>query len=462
MCLVLVRIGVRVGVGAGGSQTSLEAALGAGGGVSVGVGTRGEEIPGRAGPRYILSCRRDKRCRPCVPTAPWLLAERSGRTTAGRGAAYARLRPLSADWAAPEPDVPCWGWPWKSAGSCWLCCCSCWVSIDGGAASWAGVEASERADMEVMGGVSERTGFIPRFSSFPPTAVPCRPRSRLSPERPHRPLARTGISGLSTRTTMSAPHSNNSPHDQAPLPPVPFDDFQFFNSALNGIAPPPPPLPPSNELFSQSETTDLFGFLENFDWDFSIDGLPQLPDLPTDPLYQPPIQDTAPPGLDQLPSSSNLFSSQPEQQPPSSHTPTQPPHAQHVDTKPRTRTRSRSPSSSSSPASQGTPSAAGPRVKPLLSTPQKRLNHIMSEQKRRNAIRDGYLQLTTLLAPAGAPPGTGMPTRGRPKGSGSRGRGTKGKSGILFRAKEYINWLEEGRDALLEEVTKLETAAGIR
>lgn len=84
----------------------------------------------------------------------------------------------------------------------------------------------------------------------------------------------------------------------------------------------------------------------------------------------------------------------------------------------------------------------------------------MSEQKRRNAIRDGYLQLTTLLAPAGAPPGSGMPTRGRPKGSGSRGRGTKGKSGILFRAKEYILWLEEGRTALVEEVQKLEAVAG--
>ena len=86
----------------------------------------------------------------------------------------------------------------------------------------------------------------------------------------------------------------------------------------------------------------------------------------------------------------------------------------------------------------------------------------MSEQKRRNAIRDGYLQLTTLLAPAGAPPGSGMPTRGRPKGSGSRGRGTKGKSGILFRAREYIHWLEEGKDALQQEVEKLEAAAGIR
>ena len=97
----------------------------------------------------------------------------------------------------------------------------------------------------------------------------------------------------------------------------------------------------------------------------------------------------------------------------------------------------------------------------------------MSEQKRRNAIRDGYAQLTSLLAPAGAPPGTGMPTRGRPKGSGTKagangangkagGRPGAGKSGVLLRAVEYIRWLEEGRDALLEEVRRVETAAGLQ
>jgi len=86
----------------------------------------------------------------------------------------------------------------------------------------------------------------------------------------------------------------------------------------------------------------------------------------------------------------------------------------------------------------------------------------MSEQKRRNAIRDGYAQLIALLAPAGSPPGLGMPTRGRPKGSGSRGKGCgKGKSGVLFRAVEYIRWLEEGRSALKREVLKVEAAAGI-
>lgn len=86
----------------------------------------------------------------------------------------------------------------------------------------------------------------------------------------------------------------------------------------------------------------------------------------------------------------------------------------------------------------------------------------MSEQKRRNAIRDGYAQLITLLAPDGAPC-IDMPTRGRPKGSSSRGgkSSSKGKSGVLFRAVEYVKFLEEGRDALRDEVVRLEGAAGI-
>ena len=87
----------------------------------------------------------------------------------------------------------------------------------------------------------------------------------------------------------------------------------------------------------------------------------------------------------------------------------------------------------------------------------------MSEQKRRNAIREGYAQLTTLIAPAGAPPGTGMPTRGRPKGSGARGKGRPGagKSGVLLRSVEYIRWLEEGLGALRTEVLRVEAAAGM-
>ncbi|KIK30310.1 hypothetical protein PISMIDRAFT_671497 [Pisolithus microcarpus 441] len=83
----------------------------------------------------------------------------------------------------------------------------------------------------------------------------------------------------------------------------------------------------------------------------------------------------------------------------------------------------------------------------------------MSEQRRRNAIRDGYAQLIALIAPAGAQT-IDLPSRGRPKGSGTNSKGyTKGKSGVLFRAVEYCRWLEEGRDALREEVLRLEAAA---
>lgn len=97
----------------------------------------------------------------------------------------------------------------------------------------------------------------------------------------------------------------------------------------------------------------------------------------------------------------------------------------------------------------------------LLSTPQKRLNHIMSEQKRRNTIRDGYAQLIALLAPDGAP-AIDMPTRGRPKGSGGAAKtGTKGKSGVLFRAVEYVKFLEENTDALRKEVERVERATGV-
>lgn len=50
-----------------------------------------------------------------------------------------------------------------------------------------------------------------------------------------------------------------------------------------------------------------------------------------------------------------------------------------------------------SEASSSTVTARTP--KPLLTQPQKRLNHIMSEQKRRNAIKEGYETLAMLLSP---------------------------------------------------------------
>lgn len=230
-------------------------------------------------------------------------------------------------------------------------------------------------------------------------------------------------------------------------PPVPFDDFTFaFDPALHDLFPTPPPLPSSADLFSASETTDLLGFLDNLNWDLQAD----IENVAVNPSEQG--ADPAPPSLLAADPADDL-SSRPASAVRSDHN-------NHIDS-------AQSPHATS-PDALASSSAARP--KPLLSTPQKRLNHIMSEQKRRNAIRDGYVQLTALLAPAGAPPGAGMPTRGRPKGSGSRngGRGNgkgavafKGKSGILFRAVEYVRWLEEGKDALLTEVLKVEAAAGI-
>ncbi|KAF8956073.1 hypothetical protein BDZ97DRAFT_1853509 [Flammula alnicola] len=184
----------------------------------------------------------------------------------------------------------------------------------------------------------------------------------------------------------------------------------------------------------QPPTTDLLGFLDNFadiGWDFNGAGNDTY-------VTEQPIYEHVPPTLG-------------------------------FDERGVSRARSTTSESSSATTPTFTASADPParaaasRSKPLLSTPQKRLNHILSEQKRRNAIRDGYAQLIALMAPAGSAPGIAMPTRGRPKGSGSRGKGqSKGKSGVLFRAVEYCRWLEEGRNSLREEVIRVETAAGIR
>lgn len=271
-------------------------------------------------------------------------------------------------------------------------------------------------------------------------------------------------------------------HDP-PQPPGSFDDFTYFDPALHHAFPSPPPLPSSSELFSASETTDILGFLDNLNWDLEAEVQSAL-NLPSasPPLPPPP---TPPPfgllaaSMDVMPmtlQNAITMSIGEQANNPPEPGPMEPPQPARKEAARVTRSQRR-PSTASTVASTSvsppepedmpSPSSSSSHPKQLLSTPQKRLNHIMSEQKRRNAIRDGYVQLTALLAPAGAPPGAGMPTRGRPKGSGSRaagrgrGGGFKGKSGILFRAVEYIHWLEEGRGALLDEVIKVETAAGM-
>ncbi|KAJ7919273.1 hypothetical protein B0H13DRAFT_248656 [Mycena leptocephala] len=248
-------------------------------------------------------------------------------------------------------------------------------------------------------------------------------------------------------------------------------------------------------LFSAAETTDLLGFLDNFN-DFGWENEQQSYTSPRAPYSNPHLNTAPEPSTSGRPRRSTrsaastrvpIQQQQQQQQQKQKQKQQQQQQEQHSQQQRREfsqvsqRSDSQTPSNASESSShnandQSTPSsgtsvsappsapAPVPRSsKPLLSTPQKRLNHIMSEQKRRNAIRDGYAQLIALLAPAGSVPGLGMPQRGRPKGSGSRDKGqSKGKSGVLFRAVEYVRWLEEGRDALRDEVLRVEAAAGIR
>ncbi|KAF8203866.1 hypothetical protein BJ912DRAFT_1052642 [Pholiota molesta] len=263
-------------------------------------------------------------------------------------------------------------------------------------------------------------------------------------------------------------------------PPVPFADFEFaFDPSLSNLFPNPPPLPSSADLFSPAETSDLLGFLDNFgdmNWDFN-NALANDPYIPEQQPYEhlpPPSAPYSNPHLNSAPDQSTSSRTRSAARRGSTRGSLQndPADAPFVA---RARSTTSESSSTTTPtptfsaggadtASRSSSTGASRSAKPLLSTPQKRLNHIMSEQKRRNAIRDGYAQLIALMAPAGSAPGIGMPTRGRPKGSGSRGGKAqgKGKSGVLFRAVEYCRWLEEGRDALSEEVIRVETAAGIR
>lgn len=230
-----------------------------------------------------------------------------------------------------------------------------------------------------------------------------------------------------------------SPQQHPPQPPVPFSDFQLsFDPELSGFFPDPPSIPPSSDLFSPAEASDIFVFLDNFNWEFDLN-------LPLHNSNSP--QALSP----QEYIYTNVASSSPDSSEPTIDAGDE---AGPSGSSQRTSSAHRTVRRKHSPSLQ---------PKSLLTSSQKRTNHILSEQKRRNAIREGYAKLTALLAPAGAPPGMGMPTRGRPKGSGSnqKGQSAKGKSGVLLRAVEYVRWLEAGRDALAIEVQRLEAAAGL-
>ncbi|KAK4057828.1 hypothetical protein OIO90_001047 [Microbotryomycetes sp. JL221] len=118
------------------------------------------------------------------------------------------------------------------------------------------------------------------------------------------------------------------------------------------------------------------------------------------------------------------------------------------------------------------------RNKTNLSENQKRSNHIQSEQKRRNAIKNGFKDLVDLLSSGEqasgivvAPPEfdpfstttTNSKKRKKTKGTG-RGRGRRGevgagasKSVVLEKATQYILWLERGNQGLDEEIERVES-----
>ncbi|KAK4055502.1 hypothetical protein OIV83_000048 [Microbotryomycetes sp. JL201] len=126
--------------------------------------------------------------------------------------------------------------------------------------------------------------------------------------------------------------------------------------------------------------------------------------------------------------------------------------------------------------------ATGIDRKPNLSDNQKRSNHIQSEQKRRNAIRNGFKDLVDLLA-AGeqasgivvAPPeqeqydanGKKKKTKGTGRGRGRKGEVGAGasKSVVLEKATQYILWLERGNEGIEAEIERVENhlkAVGIQ
>lgn len=234
------------------------------------------------------------------------------------------------------------------------------------------------------------------------------------------------------------------------MPPVPFADFDFsFDMGVQPLLPDGLHVPSSASLFSPTETTTLLGFLDNFAFDFPGLESPHQQQQQQQPQTADPMQLHVHTHTHPAP----MHEQQQQQQ------------LQHIQTQVPESSASVSVSPPPTPASVAALKAngGGAASKKALTTPQKRLNHIMSEQKRRNAIRDGYATLTQMLAPAGTTVANALPRRGRPRGSGARGKGCgKGKSGVLFRAVEYIAWLNENCSALEDEIARLESLPATR
>lgn len=296
-----------------------------------------------------------------------------------------------------------------------------------------------------------------------------------------------------------APQPSLSYPQPVPPPPGPYQQFEytFPNAFPEQLVPPEEPV--GTALFSASEQTNLFGFLDQFEWSFdpllppgivpfaadapsggnSASGAPSsssnaLPPPPETPAT--PSQISGPVYMSAQPTYNNHNNMNPGPGPPLQQQPNQADGQQQQFEQqqyqlPQPYYSGIVPPKQEDPEETivGTQSDDGgpihhlnPRPqKPVLSTPEKRVRHILSEQRRRNTIRDGYAALTTMLAahPAAASrPTPPKPPRGRGKGTRGRTRG-KGKSGVLFRAVEYVKWLEESVEDLTAEVNKLEAVA---
>lgn len=305
------------------------------------------------------------------------------------------------------------------------------------------------------------------------------PHSSYSLQQPPRPHSPQGLLLQPVSTYPPVP------------PPVPYQQFEYnFPTSFPEQLLPPDESSTANELFSASEHTNLLGFLDQFEWQFD-------PLLPSGvPAFTASEAQPLPPG--NIASSSNAITPRvgspttshlsgsvfmpphqayasgatayPPPQPPTPNQPTSQKYGQY------------SPSSAASvPPKQEEPDdgpvdtpddgggerstgggnlMGGRPQKPVLSTPEKRVRHILSEQRRRNTIRDGYAALQGMLVAhtsAASRPVAPKPVRARGKGTRGRTRG-KGKSGVLFRAVEYVKWLEESVEDLVAEVERLEAA----
>lgn len=316
--------------------------------------------------------------------------------------------------------------------------------------------SNDQADDGSTGGGGVTASGRPRRNARPP-------RRLSSSNGPASPAASRTPRSAATKSLVAPPTAG-----LPPLPPSP-----ALSSSLVSLPPPPPPmsppshsqdLPPTNRHHRQAS--------------------PQHVGFSMPPGAHFPMTGPMSPGLDELP------------EPPASSYVNFPAGANGgADTPP---VGGDSPDSSAAATPGGTEKLpAGGRAAPLTDS-QKRSNHILSEQKRRNAIRSGFKDLVDflvageaasgiILGPSGGAAGLAAQQQAaaaaaaaaaqaqadedaangkKRKGKGTgRGRGRRGDAGanasksvVLTRAADYILWLERGNRALELEIERLEAA----